>query len=618
MARRVPVPVPVPEAGRVSAARLCLSWGGPAPGCAGRCGQLHLCRYFLFGTCRQAKAGKACKFGHSFRSAHNATVLLHHRIQNLSDIQLRLLLLQNDPSLLPEVCLHYNKGDGPHGACTFKKTCGKLHVCQFYLRGTCRFGQGCKRSHDLLSSENLEKLEKWGMSADLTDALPAIYRNAYAIQLRGQSPSSGPDRPSDRSMGSGVRLDHKCFRVHFHLPYRWQFQDGTTWKDFETMEAIEKAYCDPGKNRLLVSGPVGRVASLNFEDMSWDSTRARRLSTTSSLTKPPHFILTTDWLWFWEDELGQWREYGMEGPKRSTASISSQDLEKAYLDGTAPTLQFKAGNHTYEFDFKAMVQKNLYYGTKRKVCRRPRFISEGDVVKKQKSDPRGQRPQNIPAHWDRSALPDPGYKLIPLDASSEEYQKVQGLFQRTVPKLYIWSIQRIQNVALWQVFQWELLCQGRVLLPPLQQPGAELPDHVPGPRSGGRVHPGERFLPPPSTPARDLRWLLPQLRGQTRQPVHLRRLREAPGLPGIPDPVLGLPSLSGLHLTPPCARPVTPRGMGPPGRHPPPLGRGRAVWEEPSPPSSVVLVKSIGGLYRALCAQHRPERLEEYVCRKSW
>ncbi|XP_038609470.1 protein mono-ADP-ribosyltransferase PARP12 [Tachyglossus aculeatus] len=478
--------------GSGSSARLCRAVGGPSPGCPGQCGRLHLCRYFLLGGCRQTKAGKACKYGHSFRSPHNTTVLLRHGIQNLSDGQLRLLLLQNDLSLLPEVCLHYNKGDGPHGACTYKKTCGKLHACQFYLRGTCRFSQGCKRSHHLLGPENVEKLEKWGVSPDLMEALPSVYRNAYAIQLRTLLPSPGPDQPTDRSTGFTFRLDltetkgsadqttpsepasqqeadqiclyhirkscsfqDKCFRVHFHLPYRWQFQDGAAWKDFEAMEPIEKAYCDPTMRRVLVREPAGQVACLDFEGMSWGSGRARRLSTASSLTKPPHFILTTDWLWFWEDEQGQWREYGLEGPKQSTASISSQDLEKAFLDGAAPTLQFKAGNHAYEFDFKAMVQKNLHCGTQRKACRRPRFISEGDVVKKLASDSQGQSPQSIPAHWDRSAVPDPGYKLIPLAASSEEYQKVQGLFQRTMPSLHIWSIQRVQNVALWQVYQWQ-------------------------------------------------------------------------------------------------------------------------------------------------------------------
>lgn len=84
--------------------------------------------------------------------------------------------------LLPKVCLHYNKGDGPHGSCSFKTSCTKLHVCQYFLRGQCRFGSSCKRSHDLLNPECFEKLEKLGMSSDIINKLPSTYRNMYDIK----------------------------------------------------------------------------------------------------------------------------------------------------------------------------------------------------------------------------------------------------------------------------------------------------------------------------------------------------------------------------------------------------------------------------------------------------
>jgi hypothetical protein len=46
--------------------------------------------------------------------------------------------------------------------------------------------------------------------------------------------------------------------------------------------------------------------------MRFGATQARRLSTASSVTKPPHFILTTDWVWYWIDEFGSWQEYGKQ------------------------------------------------------------------------------------------------------------------------------------------------------------------------------------------------------------------------------------------------------------------------------------------------------------------
>ena len=91
-------------------------------------------------------------------------------------------------------------------------------------------------------------------------------------------------------------LTDKCVRVHYQLPYRWQVQDSVSlsWIDMPNMETMEKAYCDPCDNTVKNLG--GTV---------------RRLSTASSVSKP-NFILTTDWLWYWQDEIGSWEEYGQD------------------------------------------------------------------------------------------------------------------------------------------------------------------------------------------------------------------------------------------------------------------------------------------------------------------
>ncbi|KFW92728.1 Poly [ADP-ribose] polymerase 12, partial [Phalacrocorax carbo] len=60
-----------------------------------------------------------------------------------------------------------------------------------------------------------------------------------------------------------------------------------------------------------------------------------------------------------------------------------------------------------------------------------------------------------PAHWDKSALPELGFKLIELDSSSEEYKKVKVDFQRTMPKTVIKRICRVQNPSLWELYQWQ-------------------------------------------------------------------------------------------------------------------------------------------------------------------
>lgn len=51
-------------------------------------------------------------------------------------------------------------------------------------------------------------------------------------------------------------------------------------------------------------------SSVDFMTMTYKSRPVRRLSTVSSILKPPHFILTTVWLWYWRDDVDQWLEFG--------------------------------------------------------------------------------------------------------------------------------------------------------------------------------------------------------------------------------------------------------------------------------------------------------------------
>ncbi|XP_004714092.2 protein mono-ADP-ribosyltransferase PARP12 [Echinops telfairi] len=433
---------------------------------------------------------KGCRNGHSLSTLHNQGVLRAHGADLLSFLELSQLLFQNDPWLLPEVCLHYNKGEGPHGSCTYQMQCTKLHICQYFLQRECKFGVSCKRSHDFSSPETLAKLKKLGMSPDLVRRLPAIYRNAYDIKNRSSSPDTvlpGSQATLERREASGSRpsgsaiqdesdqiclyyirkscsFQDKCHRVHFQLPYRWQFFSGGKWKDFDKMEIIEETYSDPSKERVLCVDSADNTftGSLNFDSMTFGAFRARRLSTASSVTKPPHFILTTEWRWHWADEAGSWQEYGRQGTVHPVATVSSPELEKAYLafctagpNAEAAVLRFTAGKHEYELDFRAFVQKNLHYSTVRKVCRRPRYVSPQDVKVKQTCTSMLPSLRNIPDYWDTSALPDLGFKRIALSPSSEEYQKACELFSRTMPSYMIQKIERVQNLALWEVYQWQ-------------------------------------------------------------------------------------------------------------------------------------------------------------------
>lgn len=43
---------------------------------------------------------------------------------------------------------------------------------------------------------------------------------------------------------------------------------------------------------------------------------------------------------------------------------------------------------------------------------------------------------------------------IALSSASDEYQKVWNLFNRTLPFYFVQKIERVQNLALWEVYQW--------------------------------------------------------------------------------------------------------------------------------------------------------------------
>ncbi|XP_053894538.1 protein mono-ADP-ribosyltransferase PARP12-like isoform X1 [Malaclemys terrapin pileata] len=501
----------------VSPLRLCVR-----KECAG-CERLHFCKLNLMGKCNFGV--RACKYSHDIFTDGNRKVLKTHEVSGLNENELRVLLLQNDPFLLPDVCQFYNKGRGPHGTCSQQDNCNKLHVCRHFLRGECRFSK-CNRSHRIMDNNVLKLLLAEGLnicvakniqvicdckhiefSTDVSrrrmpplhdrptpggDKKKANAGNPEEIEPKPTSitPASTSHEPTppgvkavpsiNVSGTSGIKkcdeiclyyiwryCKHKddCRMIHYHLPYRWQRFDGVNWLDLPRMEVVEKAYCDP-KNDSVAD------QNINFRSITSSSALLRRLSTPSSVTKPSKFIMTTKWIWYWKNDLGQWIEYGKqdfslrersgwmvvnEGDGLQGASaLASDDLENLFLANPNDLLQFQAGAQQYEINFKEMVQKNVRYQTQREVRRRPKFVSSEDVKKMRKGQRVTDPPdQNYPRNWDKSALPDVGYKAVAITNPSSEYTEIETLFKRTMNNYVIQRIRRIQNPSLWQVFQWQ-------------------------------------------------------------------------------------------------------------------------------------------------------------------
>ncbi|KAM4523499.1 protein mono-ADP-ribosyltransferase PARP12b [Fundulus diaphanus] len=364
--------------------------------CDGGCQQLHLCRFYVFGNCRFGKGRKLCKLSHDVWSDHNFRLLREYTLHELKENKLFLLLLQNDPQLLPEVCCYYNKGPAPHGRCSFQDSCGKVHLCQHFVQGDCKFGQKCKRQHAIdQHAQNI--LEQRGLSREIIADLPTIYRNVHHLSAAAAAAAASPAAASPAADSSAwfckaaqtdeteeiclhflrntCRFQEKCRRVHFHLPYKWEVHDGSFWSDLENMEEVERDYCDPEKTHS------SDYQQVDFVTMTLESMPVRRLSTVSGVAKPPHYSLTTRWLWYYRGDRGDWVEYGQPDEKQLSTSVTSQTLEEAFLSGKTSEVQMIKGQRVYVISFKDMYQRNPKHKTKRRVCRRPRFVSKAEVDK---------------------------------------------------------------------------------------------------------------------------------------------------------------------------------------------------------------------------------------------
>ncbi|XP_056373921.1 zinc finger CCCH-type antiviral protein 1-like [Hyla sarda] len=244
------------------------------------------------------------------------------------------------------------------------------------------------------------------------------------------------------------KLGERCPDMHYYLPYRWQIYKGTDWEEIPNMEEIEKCYCDPSADR---------VRSVDFMTMKSGEHRVRRLSTVSSVMKPPEYVLTTEWLWYWKDEYGTWTQYGHSNVKQVSSTILSSDLETVYLSDPTAVIPFTAGSQRYEINFPEMKQRNVQYKTEKDVRRRPKYLSFEDVklLGGSTKSSATKFPMIYPRTWDTSALPAIGCKKVPVSDTSSEFSEIISSFTKTVSGHMVKNLWRLQNPSLWQLFQWQ-------------------------------------------------------------------------------------------------------------------------------------------------------------------
>ncbi|XP_063785327.1 zinc finger CCCH-type antiviral protein 1-like [Pseudophryne corroboree] len=334
-----------------------------------------------------------------------------------------------------------------------------LRASSFYS-DTSRLSEGADHSSKLLASvkpvsrPDLSQLSGTRSADEVSQHQPLARTSPDRPTLsRKSTPEKNPDICLS-NIWMYCRLGGKCPDMHFYLPYRWQVFNREDWEDIPNMENVEKAYCDP---------KVARIPLVDFETFKSGTNLVRRLSTPSSVTKPPEYVMTTEWIWYWKDEYGNWTQYGQSNIKNVSSTILSADLESIYLSDPIGIIPFTAGQQQYEINFREMKQRNTVYRTEKDVCRRPKFLNFEDVktLKGRTKSTASKTPVSplksgiYPRDWDTAAVPEIGHKKVAVSETSSEFTSLVKMFSMTLSGKTVKRIWRIQNPSLWQIYQWQ-------------------------------------------------------------------------------------------------------------------------------------------------------------------
>ena len=277
---------------------------GEKGGCVAKgCSDLHLCPFFIKGTC---KFGFKCKRSHNYRDEHTVGVLNHFRLGFLTkhpshSLLQRIFKMIVDESELkraaakrsvPEICKFYNKA-----TCKKGDNCPCLHVCEHFIDGDCKFGEGCKREHDFSDPHNKNVLEEYDL--DGISELKVLQRLKGRERKRTVSGSSDVEKPDKvfpkaatpvvpvptskakdekekdtEICGFNLRgkcnYGNSCIHHHTELPYLWEFSvHGEKWESFSSdlNTMLEQTYCDVKKSSctVMIRGILHRV---KFDSMT--------------------------------------------------------------------------------------------------------------------------------------------------------------------------------------------------------------------------------------------------------------------------------------------------------------------------------------------------------------
>ncbi|CAH1238432.1 TIPARP [Branchiostoma lanceolatum] len=264
-----------------------------------------------------------------------------------------------------------------------------------------------------------------------------------------------------------------CGHHHIKTPYLWQYQDlkNTSgyqeWVSFspEVVAKMEEVFSQPSNIICNLQDIETRLKgwTVHFDKMvleisdSYQSKRVkiRRLSTPSSVESTSG-ALSTKWVWYFENN-NSWCPYGQSVKPGTSASITSDDIERAYVT-KQPTYKFLTNEYPYTLDFTGMYQLNMdpRYSTKRNVRRRPTYVpfhsASNTRTNLTASQPSSVARGSLPPTWKPMPQKE-AFKRVSLAPTDPEFREVEKLFRQTMGEdMIILQIERVQNLHLWKKY----------------------------------------------------------------------------------------------------------------------------------------------------------------------
>lgn len=471
--------------------RLCLSWIEKLTCRQCDCQYFHVCKSYITDSCTR---GTSCPMNHNFHTKKDQALLSKVKLDLLTEQQLRKLALQSSP----QVCEEYN-----NSICTSGSSCLKIHICNGYLRKSCKGTWRCGLEHESAFNTKQTKavLQRLRLnSINTPDLLKLILESRRCLSSQDKTNHhihvDQPNAPICSSFlvgdcAKGIR----CLNHHCSLPYHWQYKvpNVDAWNSFsgEDNATLERLYCDINVETRMKFKPVepldfslaergvvslvqGYTITIDLDDMimflaplkSQGSviSQLRRLSTEDGAVDPCG-TMSMSWTWYWEENDHTWRTYDKDRSGREIQNLVEQAYQDYLKQGQVrEKFRFATAEQEYDLFFypSGMHQVNLKTAKKRRVRRRPgKVISKENIedFKWQYGDPsvkeevrRQLRAKNkyFLSHW--SPMP-PNASYYCTSVDPVEFKKLEQLFRRTMKDYAkIIAINGLQNLGLMEKY----------------------------------------------------------------------------------------------------------------------------------------------------------------------